>query len=302
MVGPRRIALHFVLAVASGIGGLACEEAGPRVVDFQASPDRVASGGDVTLTWRVTGAERTQLALPSGTTSVASAGSLTVEGLTETTAFRLEARSRSESDVRTVWVEIDDQRPPSIDQFSVTPLEGEPGAELSVRWSTRRARRVTLESPGGATPGLPPEGRATVVVPIEAGAEMGLTLVAAGSAGETRAELQVPVRRPDDPRILRFDATPSRLLVTESAELRWQVEDADDVQIWVDGEPWLSKLTPTGFREVNPEVTTRYELVARRTGAATVARAEARVQVDPSPLEIILFAPKSKRVPSLPWA
>lgn len=141
-----------------------------------------------------------------------------------------------------------------IIEFSATPNEIQPGQQVILRWNVEGADTVSIE-PGIGN--VRPAGTATVN-PMQT-TEYRLT--ARGPGGrEGRASITVRVLPPlaSNPRILRFEATPTNIVAGESSTLAWATEEA--VRVSISG---IGEVPVNGSRVVSPTQTTTYVLTAR---------------------------------------
>jgi len=141
----------------------------------------------------------------------------------------------------------------TVTRFTATPPSIARGASSLLEWSVTGSTDVTITPDIGA---VAAQGSRSVS-PTETTT---YTLVAKVGTVEQRATATVTVGS-SDPRILRFEATPTNINSGESSTLSWATDGATSVTI-----SGISGTLPTsGSRPVSPTQTTTYTLTA--TGA-----------------------------------
>ncbi len=160
---------------------------------------------------------------------------------------------------------------PRILVFDGRPQLVRAGESVALEWQVQDAEAVEITGLGN----LPLSG-SRVVTPKEATTYV---LTARGADGTlVRAELPVRVESVE-PRILSFEASPTRLRKGQSIRLRWATEHASHVEISGVGPVPLS-----GSRTVSPGKSSRYQLVAVNDQGVKVERL-LRIVVDPATTE-----------------
>jgi hypothetical protein len=164
-----------------------------------------------------------------------------------------------------------------IVRFSANPEQITPGGTSTLEWSVENADQITITPVVGS---VRPAG-STGVSPKET---TEYVLTARGAGGEARATVTVRVvpPGPTEPRIIRFEATPTNIAPGESSTLSWTTEGASEVRI-----SGLGIVNANGSRAVTPEQTTTYVLTARSSDGRDVS-APAIVTVGGSQLPRII--------------
>jgi hypothetical protein len=138
------------------------------------------------------------------------------------------------------------------------------GGSSTLSWATENADSVEITGIGAVA-----QQGDTVVSPTQ---NTTYTLTARNAFGSTSAQVTVQVTPAPMPRIVRFTAAPTEILVGEQASLVWQVENATDVVISDVGPVALS-----GTTNVSPTQTTTYTLTARNQSGQVQAQATVTV-------------------------
>jgi hypothetical protein len=215
------------------------EPPAPVIETFEASAGEVPAGGEVTLSWRITGATALTLhddagqAVETGSAPV-EAGSVVVHpGRVETT-YLLTAIGPGGTDAAQVSVGV--LGLPRVHRFTVQPVEPvDPGSDVLLVWETSRADRVVIRDDAGATvvdTTTLPSGSHQVTLDHSTLFE----LTAIGPGGESGATVLARV----GPSIDRFEATPRTLRAGDAVALTWATRNAESVTL----------TGPGGFREV----------------------------------------------------
>jgi hypothetical protein len=148
-----------------------------------------------------------------------------------------------------------------IVRFSANPEQITLGGTSTLEWSVENAEQITIAPVVGS---VRPAG-STGVSPRET---TEYVLTARGASGESRATVTVRVvpPGPTDPRIIRFEATPTNIAPGESSTLSWTTEGASEVRI-----SGLGTVDANGSRAVTPAQTTTYVLTARGSDGREVS-------------------------------
>jgi hypothetical protein len=241
-----------------------------KVNRFLAQPNVIKQGQSATLIWDVDGADTVEI---SGIGSVNPKTGTSVVAPQETTVYRLTAKNRfSEiNETVTVTVERQDVR---ILRFHATPTNILPGESSTLIYAVENADTVEITGLGRVNP----DGSSTVT-PAQTTT---YRLTARGRGGEVNATATVTVAPGQQPRIIRFAATPVEILPGEQASLIWQVENSTDVTI----SPGIGKVEPVGASTVSPTQNTTYTITAKNQYGEVSATAV--VGVNP-PVKILDF-------------
>lgn len=242
---------EVVVVVASGTQ--------PIVRTFNATPQSVAPGDQVTLSWQALNA--TGVTIDNGVGQKPSSGSVTVNPR-RTTIFNLTATGPGGQAVASVTVNVTQDGPASISRFDAMPPTIVAGGQAELTWDTDNALSVTIDNGVGAR--APKDS--IIVRPAQT---TSYTLTALGSSGSsaTRA-VTVTVAAPDQPVVLTFGGLPSNILEGGTATLRWTTANVTAVDIDHDGG---TGLPPNGSVQVTPAQTTSYTLIARGPGGSVTS-------------------------------
>ena len=149
--------------------------------------------------------------------------------------------------------------PPQVLVFDGQPQVVRPGQSVSLEWQVQDAEAVEIAGLGN----LPLSG-SRVVTPDETTTYV---LTARGADGMLiRAELPVRVES-IEPRILSFEASPTRIRQGQSTRLRWATEHASRVEII-----GIGLVPPSGSKTLSPERSSHYQLVAVNDEGVRVER------------------------------
>lgn len=138
--------------------------------------------------------------------------------------------------------------PPAITSFVATPeiVTVHPGgtASVTLQWSAVRAQQVQLQADTLGPIDTSGQSAAGGSVTVEISSTTTFTLRASNGGGMDEQTVTVTAVPP--PTIVSFTATPTIVDPPEPITLRWQVEDATQVQL-------VSTILPNGFMLVLPE-------------------------------------------------
>lgn len=233
-----------------------------RILTFTANPPTIRSGESSVLAWTVENADEVVI---SGIGSVDPRSGTRSVSPTQTTTYTLTARGPAGDVSQSVTVTVQDDRP-RILNFQAQPANILSGESSTLSWSTQGATEVSISGVGSVA-----VSGNTVVSPTQTTT---YTLTARGPGGETTASVTVQVMEGQAPRIIRFTASPLSIDQGQTSTLLWAVENATDVSITN-----IGAVDQVGTRDVQPQATTTYRLVARNPrGEAT---AEVTIEVKP---------------------
>ncbi|KPJ75573.1 MAG: hypothetical protein AMJ54_14645 [Deltaproteobacteria bacterium SG8_13] len=151
------------------------------------------------------------------------------------------------------------------------------GQSTTLAWSAVNAESCEIQPDIG---GVDPTGTVSVI-PQQTTT---YTITATGSGGSATAAATVTVEHP--PPAVQLSIEPAVIFTGQSAQLRWQSEHADSVDI----QPSVGTVGPNGSRTIQPKATTTYTIVASGPGGSASAAATVTVQ-DPLPLIELSSAP-----------
>jgi hypothetical protein len=222
--------------------------AGTITLDGSGSYD--PEGDPLTYQW-------TQIAGPPVSISGATAVKATfTAALSQTYSFRLTVRDPSGAQsIATTTVSTQNPQPLRVISFTAMPPTIAPGGRSQLRWIVEGADTVSIAP--GAAGNVDPRTGTLDVTPT---ATTTYVLTARNAGGTVTANTTVTVAAPaaSDPRIIRFEATPTNILSGESSTLSWTTEGATQVSI-----SGLGNVDASGSRTVSPTQTTTYTLTAR---------------------------------------
>ena len=239
----RARSLAFLMGLFVIVGLVSCGTPKPPTVDppvivgFEAEPATLpAGGGDVTLSWEVTGTGLTvTVAEVGGDVIVANApaaGETDVVGVTASTTFRLTATNAGGTVTQDVDVDVQSSvAPPSITSFTADPASVPPaGASVTLAWVVAGdGVSVVVARTGGET--LLSDGPATgdLVVPdVTPGSSF--TLTATNASGTVDAEVTVTEEGVDPaPVVTSFSA---EVVVGSRLALSWTATDATGFEVY----------------------------------------------------------------------
>ena len=154
--------------------------------------------------------------------------------------------------------------PPPVVQFFRS--EAGPGGSLQLKWQVEGAQQVRLD--GNEVD--PRQGAITVDRPEN----KEYTLEASNQGGTVRQRLGVVLLKP--PTIVTFEASPTAIASGGATTLAWKVDNA--AKVMVDGVPVAQGDIASGKKEVKPEQTRDYVLVAENDVGWVVRRVTVQVR------------------------
>lgn len=266
------------------------DEVYAKIVFFKADPPDVKAGESTTLSWKIENPVKVELfegdveiPLPTGSLHE---GELVVTPETRT-KYSLLARGEDGKlhDEAEVWVGVEEEEAPRILRFGAEPTEIVHGESSHLHWEVSDAESIEILAGGEVIhEAVAAEGSFEVTPEITTT----YTLVARRAELEAREEFTLLVA----PRILRFEANPEVASLDPEEEkaktvLEWQVEGAEAVEIWAEGNPWVSGLDKDfGALSVTLDRTATFTLVAHGAGDAE-SRASVKVEVIGLPVIVV---------------
>jgi hypothetical protein len=172
---------------------------------------------------------------------------------------------------------------PEIYSFTAEPSTLDQGQPSTLRWSVGNATNVTVE---------PDIGKVDLTGSqlVSPSASRTYTLWARGPGGVQTRTIWLVVRPPSpQPVIETFAADPPRIEIGGQVNLRWSVNNADEIDI----QPDIGKVGPNGLRLLYPAATTSYVISARGAGGARSERLTVEVTEPSDPLKLAAMAKES---------
>ncbi|MCA9354204.1 MAG: DUF11 domain-containing protein [Candidatus Kaiserbacteria bacterium] len=215
---------------------------------FTATPSTITTGGTVTLTWETTNAE--SVTINNGVGVVAADGSVSVSPTTNTTYVMTVAGLAGQSVTCSVPVTVTQPPAPSCDYFSANPTAIMVGDSATLTWNTSNATDVVMNNGIGA---VSADGSIVVSPTVDTT----YTLTVYGATGQSvTCSVPVDVSIVPVPSCDLFTATPSTILLGESATLTWESSNADQVFI----NNGIGAVSADGSISVTPLATITYTL------------------------------------------
>ena len=190
--------------------------------------------------------------------------------------------------------------PPAVLFFEAAPKVITTGGSSLLTWQTVRATAVAID---GVQAALDSKG----TFEVSPADTTRYVLTAEGPGGIRVASATVSVAAPGAVIVRTFVAEPSTVRRGEPVRLRWQVDNASDIDIVPDNplNPSFEDVPPAGTVTFTPAGTIVYTLIA--TGAGTTAQASvtARVQVPPPRIQRFTATPATfttSQMVTLQWA
>lgn len=247
----------------------------PMVKTFNATPQTIQAGEEVTLNWEATNA--TSVSIDNGIGAQATTGEVKVRP-TQTTIYTLTASGPGGSASAPVTVTVIPVGDPVITRFDATPMTIAPGGQAELNWDTNNAASVSLDNGIGARPAKGTE----IVTPL---VTTTYTLTAFGNNIMVTQQITVNVAAPNDPVILTFEAQPAAILSGGQTTLSWTTQNVNSVDI---DNGVGTNLSADGSIQVMPATTTTYTITARGTNSTIMSTTT--ITVMPAPPTIVVFS------------
>ncbi len=257
----------------------------PVIVSFTAVPDQLFSGETTSLSWEVASAD--EVALFRGGSLVAddlpSAGQRTSDPILENTSFTLRATNGQGDREAPVNVVVLPPDAPRVVQFQATPPVVRPGQPSSLTWTTENTSGVSLSILDEVIVEGPPAGQ-TTLNPVDTST---VVLLGVGLDGTTTSSSAV-IHVIRDAAIQEFASSDDEVVAFQTIQLRWSVDDAQDIAISSGTETIVTTTTAQGQVSVLMEETTTFTLdaTARDTRGQPDSRSVTVTVVDP---EVLVF-------------
>ena len=244
----------------------------PTVNSFEASPSAIVAGGSATLSWDVSGAETVTIENCDGPFDAAS-GTKQVSPQA-TTTYTLTATNQAGATTASVTLTVSSPiEKPTVNSFEASPSAIVAGGSATLSWDVSGAETVTIDNCDG------PFDAASGTKQVSPQATTTYTLTATNQAGATNASVALTVSSPiEKPTVNSFAASPAAIAQGGSANLSWNVSNAETVTI----DRNVGQVdAASGTVQVSPETTTTYTLTASNQAGDTTATATLTV----SPVE-----------------
>ncbi len=251
------------------------------IASFTASPAEVASGGNVTLTWTITGATAAVISASNGfayevpSADVAS-GAIQVASLTSDTTFTISARVGDGEPVTasaavTIMEEAGDG--PSVTSFSASSSIVPSGQTVTLFWLTEDAASGKVEG-GGTDYTIPAADLDSGSLEVTPTVETTYTITVTNEDGTGTEEVTIRIAEQPPAAVLGFSADRTTIASSESVTLSWQTSNAETVTI-EDGADATTFTTTTdldtGSTVVSPTADTTYTLTATNSAGEAVS-------------------------------
>ena len=229
----------------------------PPTTVFTVTPDAISAGGTATLSWTTTDAA--SVTIDQGIGAQPLSGSLAISP-GATTTYTLTATGTGGTARRQATLTVTPPKPTI--SFSATKRTIAEGEETTLSWQVANATSVSINH------GIGERGSSgsTRVAPLTTTT---YRLTAIGPGGTAAEDLTITVLTAP---MIVFTATPSTIILGQTATLSWAVDGATFVVI----DQGIGAQPPSGAVAVQPQQTTTYVLTATglggmRIGQATVA-------------------------------
>jgi len=216
------------------------------IENFSVEPQSVAQGKPAILKWSVKHAAEIRIAPDIGVVGAAGARSVTPQS---PTTYELTAKA-AHGPPQTASVTLQVRAPPVIQDFSASRTSVQSGQAAVLRWSVTGAERVSIDQGIGNVP-------LAGTRPVSPTVSRDYVLEATGPGGSVSRPITINVTYRGIPKIVRFSADPDTIAAGETAVLRWEVVNADEVRI-----RGIGPVDAHGPLRVSPQVTTTYSMSA----------------------------------------
>lgn len=247
----------------------------PVINSFYATPTTVAAGGQVTLSWNVSGASSVQITEGVFGGSTYPARGTTTVSPAATTTYTLTAQNSCGTVRRSVRITVTggDCDPPVINTFTANPTSIATGGSTTLTWDVSGATKLGLSDGVFGIPISGSSGTKTVspavtttytlraenncdIVTKEVTVTVGADAPAPGDGTECKVAPGID-----------FSTNKESIVYGGEAVLSWQTSNAGSVRIETDsGQVVADNLNPAGGKlPVSPEETTKYFLIAKNS-------------------------------------
>jgi serine/threonine protein kinase len=220
------------------------------IENFSVEPQSVAQGQAALLKWSVKHAAEISITPDIGKVGAAGARSVIPQS---PTTYELTAKAAN-GPSKTASVTLGVLARPAIQDFSASRTSIQSGQAAVLKWSVTGAERVSIDQGIGD---VPLEGNR----PVSPTVSREYVLQATGPGGSVSQPVTITVTYRGNPNIVRFSADPDTIAAGETAVLRWEVVNADEVTIRGVG-PVDAHVDAHGPLRVSPRATTTYSMSA----------------------------------------
>ena len=231
----------------------------PIINSFETSQPSVRPGEVVTVSWSVSDADEVRIEPGLVPSSAMLTGQVQTPPLQATVTYKLTAISEAGETERRVTVTVVTGKA-DILRFEADPALIEPGQSTTLHWETSGASAIKIDALGSGTVYEGSLATGTVDVQPTTSTTYRITIEGDDSGPKTQ-EANVLVGA--QPQVVSFSADAAQITEGQSTTLRWQVENADSVEIRDQADTMIvSNGAATGNVPVSPTVETTYTLIA----------------------------------------
>ena len=252
--------LHAPLGLAlilSACGGESTSDVQPVINSFTLSKNTVAAGETITVSWDVTGA--TKVTILQDTTALVAddaraAGSVTSMPIDAAIVFTLKAVNADSGKEAAQTLPILGVAGIRIVTFTATPETVDEDSPVTLAWTIGGETPTEVQIKDGAGTTVHDEAQASGSVQVvpEAGPDgtQTYTLTVRGASGMDTKSVTVTITNVQDtPVIVDFSAVSTNVAKGQRAQLRWELEKTEQVQLSLNGvvvRPYTDVGVPTG--------------------------------------------------------
>lgn len=264
--------------IASNLGGSARSNATltvsgppPSIDSFSFNQSTITAGQTATLSWGVTNATKVSISPNIG--DVALTGTIDVSPQT-TTTYTLTATNESGNSTKTAILNVNASSAPIINYFNANPANVAAGKPATLSWEVLGATSINISNGIG---GVASKGSLSVMPT----ATITYTLTADNAYSTVKKSATITVDTSTvsptttavttnvPPVINEFTISPSTIVLSENATMRWSVSGARTVTI----NPGLGAVPSSGYSLIVPSGSTTYTLTASNSFGSNTATA-----------------------------
>jgi len=287
----------FAAAVALAVAGCAESTDPARIVTFAANPSSITIGSSAALSWSTTGAESLNLKDGEGKEIAIAGADGTVEVRPVATTTYVLTVTGADGDTARAEAKVEVVRGKTvIERFAASPDTVGKDGKTTLWWIVRGADFLVLEDDAGQEIELEPGQREIEITPAR---DTTYTLTAVGSE-EVSAQATVTIAPAPT---VTLTANPKVTEAGGPVTLSWTSEHADRLELRSSAIGNIMLTAPSGTYEVNPVVSTRYEMVAYGLSGNVLASVVVGVTPRIDVFEVVTPAPTREGRPvELRWA